>query len=248
MRRVTGLPNLFGLAAIVVTLAVPVCLALGSIRLLMTSGYLSIEYHKADFPPDDYGFTLEDRLRYGVYAIDYLTNSADISYLGNLTFPNGQPFFNSRELQHMADVKRVTQAAFTVGWAVLALLALLALLMTRSASGRAALRTGLFGGAALTLGLLAALAAGVLLAWETFFTRFHELFFANGTWQFEYSDSLIRLYPERFWQDAALTIGGLSAVGALAILIGCTVWVRRAAHATRATPSAQTAQAKGISP
>ena len=248
MSRVTRLPNLFGLAALVVTLAVPVCLALGSIRLLMTNAYLSIEYHKPDFPPDDYGFTLEDRLHYGVYAVDYLTNSADISYLGALTFPNGQSFFNSRELQHMADVKRVTQAAFTVGYAALAVLALLTLLMNRSDSGRSALRNGLFGGAALTLGLLAALAAGVLLAWDTFFTRFHELFFANGTWQFEYSDSLIRLYPERFWQDAALTIGGLSAVGALAILIGCTVWARRAARIAHATPPAPTTETKGIAP
>ncbi|MHB8629435.1 MAG: TIGR01906 family membrane protein [Aggregatilineales bacterium] len=243
----TGTPFL-GLAAIVVTLAVPVCLTLVSIRLLMTNTYLSIEFHKPDFPPDDYGFTLDDRLHYGVYAVDYLTNSADISYLGNLTFPNGQSFFNSRELQHMADVKRVTQTALTAGWAVVAVLALLSLLMGRSAAGRAALRSGLFRGAALTLGLLVALAAGVLLAWDTFFTRFHELFFANGTWQFEYSDSLIRLYPERFWQDAALTIGGLSAIGALAILIGCTLWARRAAKTTHANPLVQTTQVKGISP
>lgn len=240
--------SVLGLAAIVVTLTVPVCLALVSIRLLMTDTYLSIEYHKPDFPVDGYGLTLNDRLHYGVYAVNYLTNSTDISYLGNLKFPNGQPFFNSRELQHMADVKRVTQAALSIGLAVFVILVLLALLMGRSVAGRSALRLGLFRGAVLTLGLLLALATGVLLAWDAFFTSFHELFFTNGTWQFEYSDSLIRLYPERFWQDAALTIGGLSAIGALIIVVACVWWTRRATNPISLTTSAPQTQTKGVTP
>ena len=63
--------------------------------------------------------------------------------------------------------------------------------------------------------------------WETFFTDFHNLFFARGSWVFEYSDTLIRLFPIRFWQDAALTVGGLIAVEALLILVGCWWWMRR---------------------
>jgi integral membrane protein (TIGR01906 family) len=52
------------------------------------------------------------------------------------------------------------------------------------------------------------------LSWDTFFTSFHSIFFASGTWQFEYSDTLIRLFPEQFWFDAAVTIGALTILGA----------------------------------
>jgi len=38
------------------------------------------------FPADEYGFTKEDRLKWAPFALDYLVNSADISYLGDLTF------------------------------------------------------------------------------------------------------------------------------------------------------------------
>jgi integral membrane protein (TIGR01906 family) len=58
-----------------------------------------------------------------------------------------------------------------------------------------------------------------VVAWDTFFTAFHQLFFAGGTWVFAYSDTLIRLFPEQFWFDAALTVGGLTLLGALALLL-----------------------------
>src|SRR5438552_9539118 len=100
--------------SLLVTLAVPVLLVLISIRLLTTETYLRLEYTKPDFPPDEYGFTVEDRLHYGPYAVQYLTNNAGIDYLGSLRFPDGTPFFNERELEHMVDVKKVMQAAFAV--------------------------------------------------------------------------------------------------------------------------------------
>jgi hypothetical protein len=39
---------------------------------------------------------------------------------------------------------------------------------------------------------------------------------------FNYSDTLIRLFPEKFWFDAALTISGLSLLGGL--LLALTGW------------------------
>jgi len=216
------------LLIIFLTLVVPVLLVLISTRLLINDSYLSIEYHKADFPPDAYGFTLDDRLMYAPYALHYMLNDADIQYLGDLKFPDGKPFYNERELQHMADVKRVTQAAYNVVFPVLLLLFAGAIVMLlSSADRRVTLRQGLFGGGLLTIALIALLAIGVLVNWDTFFTQFHELFFSNGSWQFYYSDSLIRLYPVRFWQDAALTIGGLTIGGALILMAGSWLWARR---------------------
>jgi integral membrane protein (TIGR01906 family) len=54
---------------------------------------------------------------------------------------------------------------------------------------------------------LVALLAYVLLNFNNFFTNFHRLFFEGGSWMFSYSDTLIRLFPIRFWSDVALIIG-----------------------------------------
>jgi uncharacterized membrane protein len=72
-------------------------------------------------------------------------------------------------------------------------------------------------------GLLTALLIGgavlfVLVAFGIFFVFFHQVFFPPGTWQFLYSDTLIRLFPERFWRDAFL------AVGAFAGFAGLLLW------------------------
>lgn len=212
---------------ILITLAVPVLLILISIRLLMTETYLQIEYHKPDFPADYYGFTLADRLYYAPFAVQYIENGAGIDYLGDLKKPDGTPFYNQRELDHMVDVKNVVRVAFAALLVTAILLAGLTLMLIRNLEGRRILRQGLSGGSLLTLVLLAGLVMLVVLNWDSFFTQFHELFFSNGTWLFDYSDSLIRLFPVRFWQDAALTIGGMSAAGAVLIMGLAWWWSRR---------------------
>src|SRR5258707_5245137 len=213
--------------SLLITLMVPVLLALISVRLVMTETYLVLEYNKPDFPPDDYGFTLADRLRLAPYALQYIMGNAGIEYLGNLTFDSGQPLYTQRELQHMIDVKTVVHAAMLVLIATAILFVFAAAIMARSIEGRRWLRRGLFSGALLVLVILIALGSLLTVNWDTFFTGFHDLFFASGTWVFDYSDTLIRLFPVRFWQDAALAIGGMSAVGTLFILSGCWWWARR---------------------
>jgi integral membrane protein (TIGR01906 family) len=63
---------------------------------------------------------------------------------------------------------------------------------------------------------------GILAAtsfWQ-FFTVFHELFFTGNSWQFLFTDTLIRLFPMRFWQDAFLFVGILEVVVGLALGFG----------------------------
>ena len=214
------------IGSLYLTLMVPLGLTLGSVRLMMTGTYLQVEYNKPDFPPDDYGFTIADRLHYAPVAVDYLVSGPD-NALSVLTFADGRPVYNGRELQHMADVRRVTQGAFAGGMGIVVLGIGIGFLLAQSPAGRKALVFSLLRGAALTLVLIFGLALGVFVAWDTFFTQFHQLFFAEGTWQFAYTDSLIRLFPVRFWQDAALTIGGIASLGGLLILSICIIWLRR---------------------
>ncbi|MEO8610615.1 MAG: TIGR01906 family membrane protein [Chloroflexota bacterium] len=205
-----------------ITVTMPFLLALIAIRFVMSPLYLQLEYNRPDFPEDYYGFTQADRLNYAPYAIQYLLNGDDINFLGDLKFPDGSAMYNARELHHMRDVKVVTQYAYllaTIG-GLAAILAGIYLYRNEPAK----LRQALFGGALFTLGIIAAIIVIAIINWDFFFTSFHTLFFASGTWQFEYSDTLIRLFPEQFWFDASLIIGGSTVLGAVVILVISWRW------------------------
>jgi integral membrane protein (TIGR01906 family) len=115
----------------------------------------------------------------------------------------------------MRDVKSVTQVVYLVT-VVIAVLIFGAAYLLRQL-GR--LRIILFRASILTLGLIAAIVIAAILNWNFFFTGFHTLFFEGGTWYFAYSDTLIRLFPEQFWFDAALTIGGLTTLEAVVVIL-----------------------------
>jgi integral membrane protein (TIGR01906 family) len=199
-----------------VTILVPVALTLTFVRLMMTSVFLNIEYNMPGFPADTYGFTKADRLHWSKIAKDYLINDAGIEFLGDLRFSDGSPVYNERELGHMVDVKKVVQKALTVWLASLVLLLGLELWAWRG-GWIAEYRLGLWRGGWLTVILVGTIILFVLLSFNVFFVAFHNVFFAPGTWVFHFSDTLIRLFPERFWQDIFIYVGGLSLVAGLGL-------------------------------
>lgn len=202
-----------------VTLLVPLALLMLGVRLLMTPPFLEVEYRMPGFPEDSYGFRLEDRLKWSKPSVEYLLNAEGVNFLGDLQFGDGQPIYNERELLHMLDVKNVVQMLLKIWYADLALLILLGLWAWRSAW----LDDYIWGwkrGGFLTAGLLAAMAAFAAVSFWRFFTWFHSLFFSGDSWLFEFSDTLIRLFPIRFWQDAVIYIVGLAIVLGLVIGFG----------------------------
>ena len=208
-----------------IILTVPFVLVLGSVRLAMTEQFLDFEYQRPGFPDDLYGFSTEDRLEYGPYGIEYILSNEDISFLGDLKI-DGEPAFNPRELQHMEDVQTVTRTAIQVLMLTGGLFVFGFILLIRKPQTRPLVFESLQRGAYFTFAVIAVLIVGVVLNWDYFFTQFHNTFFAEGTWQFSRSDTLIRLYPEQFWQDASLFIGGLTFLGALLFIASPGIWRR----------------------
>lgn len=218
--------TLAAVASWLVTLLVPLSLLGLGIRMLLTPAFPQMEYRLPNFPPDEYGFSTEDRLRWGTYGINYLLNNSGVEYLGALKFQDGTTLFSDRELGHMRDVKGVTQAFLSSWYAILGVLVLVGILAWRG-QWVSTFLAGARRGGGLTLLLALALAAiGTVgssgsgdVFWE-FFADFHGLFFTGDSWLFSYSDTLIRLYPLRFWQDALLYIGVITAAGAAALAFG----------------------------
>ena len=223
-----------------ITLALPFMLVAAGVRLLLSHEFLRLEYQRPGFPADPYGFTTEDRLEYGMHAIDFLFGAGDSSALARLQIPPQkcwQPadaaanclLFNANELRHLEDVKRVLTAVFAL--AAVCALATAALLYAAwsGAGAKRQIKTGLQRGACLTLAAVLTLAVMAVAAWDSAFDQFHEIFFAAGTWRFPYSDSLIRLYPEQLFVDASFFIGGFCAGGAVVMLLLSSLWERRCA-------------------
>ncbi len=201
-------------------LSLPVVLTMAVVRAVTMPWYPAWAYGRAGFPEDPYGMDQAPRMRLARAAIRYLNRPRDDAILADLELPDGSPAFNARELSHMVDVKRVYDRLTVFAVVLLIAMAIdggyLVVVGEVEEIGR-----GLQGGGILTLSLIAALALWMLVGFNAFFTAFHGVFFEGGTWLFRASDTLIRLFPLRFWRDAGLWVaGGVSVLAVLAILVG----------------------------
>lgn len=208
------------------SLLVPLALIGIALRVLLSPIYINVEYRMSYFPVDEYGMTQQERLQWAPFALQYLVNSSDISYLGDLKFEDGSPLYNERELSHMADVKNVVRGALRAWGISLIILALLAYLAYRQKWVQNYInglrRGGIWMiGLAVTLGLISGIGITANPAiFDQFFIFFHSLFFEGNSWLFYYSDTLIRLFPIRFWQDAFLWAAILALGGGAGLAFG----------------------------
>ena len=209
-----------------IILSVPVVLTMALVRLLTFPWYPAWEYGRAGFPDDLYGLSQEDRLRLAQASIRFLNIPGPTTLLRDLELSDGTPAYNERELDHMDDVKRVYSGLTLVAAGLLVASGLSARKLVRSGD-RCAVWEGFVRGAVLTLVLLVALGIWMLIAFDQFFTLFHGVFFQPGTWTFYYTDTLIRLFPFRFWEDAGLLVAGSVTLVTLALLIFSVVMRRR---------------------
>jgi integral membrane protein (TIGR01906 family) len=224
------------LLSLAITLALPFLLVVLSIRIVANPWFINLEYSRPGFPPDLYGFTTEQRTPLamdGLYSV--LPEGEGLIRLQQAKLPDGSPAFNERESKHMQDVRVLMALVFPlmlIGWAVIVILALV---LNRIPAWRSVVPTGLCWGAILTLALLAALIAYIVLNFDSFFLTFHRLFFEGDTFMFLYTDTLIRLYPEQLWSDVSILIGAMTAAMTIGVLVLSGTWLKRlneAAHKT----------------
>ena len=212
------------IAKILLVLLIPVLIMLGAARLLATDAYLTFEYGKTSFPPDIYGFTLQQRYDLASTDIHYVRAHLPDDALAVQTL-DGMPVYNSREVSHMADVQSVFQAILRVWQVAFVLLLLLGFILWENGEHLVLVRAIQSGGL-LTSGIILGIALLAIFAWQFWFNLFHLFFFQPGSWLFSYSDTLIRLFPVEFWFDATLTISILSLAGGLVVTLVGRHWRR----------------------
>ena len=199
---------------VLVTISTPFIFLMFAVRVMLTPLFLQVEYNLPGFPADPYGFTREQRLYFSKISVDYLLNNEGIEFLQNQKIDEGTPLYNARELSHMLDVKILVKNMLAA-WSGLLLIWLLLLVLAWRGKWLLDFLLAVSNGGWLTLGLILFLLTAVLVDFDGLFTAFHHLFFVGDTWLFYYSDSLIRLFPMRFWRDAFILTGGITILLAL---------------------------------
>jgi integral membrane protein (TIGR01906 family) len=203
----------------------PVVISVLAILVLLSPVFMELEYRRPGFPEDEYGFSREERLYYGNLTRRYLISSMTLDDLRSLEFAEGGPIYIERELSHLKDVKVVLGGVLRVFFGSLIVFAVSAITaITRD--WREGFFDSLKWGGRITAGLLVLILLLTVVSFQALFTNFHRIFFEGDSWLFFYSDTLIRLFPIRFWQDIFLVFGVLTLLGG--ILLG---WVLPSARA-----------------
>jgi len=219
---------------VVFILSIPIVIILGVVRLVATEPYLSFEYSKPGFPEDLFGFDRSMRIAHAADNIQFVTSKQSLDDLAGQKH-NNSLLYNFRELKHMLDVKNTYQTTLQVWYLMLAVSAVSGIALIARKEKRPDFASALRWGGALTVGLLMVIGLAAVLAWQGWFVVFHRLFFELGSWTFDVTDTLIRLFPEKFWYDTALTLSGLSIViGILTYWTGSRLSKR---YASRYEPS-----------
>ncbi len=208
----------------IIMLMIPFILVMASVRAIMNPPFLNLEYQTPGFPTDSYGFTLQERIKWASYALNFAWNGANVSYLGDLRFSDGTPVYNERELSHMVDVQHLAQIMMKIWYAMLALLLVFGIWAWRSHWWRQ-FRRGIWQGGWFTVAIVVAIVVFLVTNFNLLFTDFHHLFFQGNSWLFSYSDTLIRVFPLRFWQDIFIFIGGLCLI--VGLILGLTLGERK---------------------
>lgn len=219
-----------------IALAVPLVLVMAVVRVVTMPWYPAWEYRKASFSDDPLGMPDAERLRLARASIRFLNVQRGSELLDDLAFADGTAAYNEREISHMDDVKLVYDRLTSI-----ALLAICVALVSMWGLAKVADNAAIWGafsdGSLLTLCLLVGLGAWMLVGFNAFFTAFHGVFFEGGSWLFSYDDTLIRLFPLKFWQDAGMLIAAVVGVIAFALALFSRAWQKRLERERNAAPA-----------
>ena len=172
------------------------------------------------------GLPQDEVLRVAQETRDYLTNDEELLDVE----VGGMAFYTEREILHMIDVKRLMARTFDAGWAALGFIVAFIAVTAWRRRGEAvsALARSTLSACGVVALLVVVLGVIGIAGFDSAFRNFHLLFFTNDLWQLSSRDGLIQLFPQRFFFDTTMLIGGVTLVFVI-VISGLSWWVLRRA-------------------
>lgn len=165
-----------------------------SVRIAFNEWIIDYIYAQKDFPKDKWGLPESFRKKLAKIGLKAVLSDKGFEEFRKATLPNGRPAFTKKEIDHMKDVKDFLKKFFPFVYLV-GFLWLLGLFISRSPSYL--ILSGIVGIS--TLGILALL---TFTNYNKAFELFHIITFDPYSWKFRYTDTLLRIYPMKFWYEA----------------------------------------------
>jgi hypothetical protein len=198
---------------------VPLILIGNGVHLLAHPWFPRAEFGRLS--PEPYGMTAHDRSRLSDTALDSIVPfGGGDRVLREARLASGARAFDQKERDHLRVVRHYVFSLYLIH--LLGLVAVAVLAVTRRT--RAVLRDGLAAGAVLTLGIAVFVGVYTAISPVSFLGGFHRFFFSGDSWRFAETETLRRLFPDAFWSDTALALGGLVALQAAVLLAGMLAW------------------------
>lgn len=227
--------------------AIPVFLVTSNIRFFASEQRFYERGFREYGAAETTGISLAELDRSAGEIINYFEN--DATDLRIIVTSDGQEasLFNTREIEHMRDVKTLMQWVYRLNEVSLALILTYiaaVYLWSRERPLRSLARQALMG---VGVGVAALAAVGVfaVTGFDAAWTRFHEIAFRNDLWRLDPArDHLIQMFPEDFWQYATYLIGIITLAEAfliVAVAVSYLFFTRRPAESPERRRGAQLA-------
>ena len=206
--------------------ALPIFFTANAIRVLLTEMYVRTAYpHLA---PDD---VLNQKRRtdlavLGLRSVDPLRGES-VALLEKPRLPNGRRAFTAKELRHMRDVR-----AWLWRLLVFELVVVVAVVIA-AVRARRELAWALLAGGVATVAIGVVAMGAMLVDFDEVLLGFHKLLFKGRSWHFSNQDTLIRVYPDRFWNWTGIAMAVL-VLGQAVVAIVVGEAIRRAGRSRRA--------------
>jgi integral membrane protein (TIGR01906 family) len=202
----------------------PLFFAANAVRVLLTDTYVRAAYPRLGREEILSESRRTELALLGLRAVDPVRGER-VSILRAARLPDGSRAFRVEEVRHMRDVRswllRLHVLQVLVAGALVALAWRTRLVLAR------ALRAGAVATGLVTVVALTAMA----FEFDVVLLAFHKLLFAGESWHFADEDTLIRVYPEQFWNWTGIAMGLLVALQAAAAFAAGEAIARRSRNA-----------------
>lgn len=224
------------LATALFILAIPLALIGTNVRFLANEGRVYTYAYDQYNAPARTGIARDELVRAGEELRDYFNNDDKLISIQVMQGNREISLFNEKETQHLRDVKSVF--LFVDHVQEIALVYVMAYVVGVFVWARERpmhrLSVHALTGGLLTIGIIVSLGLVALSGFDQAFEQFHHIAFSNNLWLLDpATDHLIQMFPEGFWFDVTMFLGGLTLAEAALVSVASTVELtvsRRAAQ------------------
>lgn len=156
-------------------------------------------YQKADYwvnrnitmNKEDIKKALDHTLKFMLAEVD------DLQVIVSFSDGSQQEFYEPHEISHMEDCQKLFVGGRTIGWSCFAIMALgIGFLIFNRKNFDSKMIKYFFFGFASIIAIIGFVGIAVAIDFDAAFTKFHEIFFPQGNWQFSGNSYMIQMLPQ----------------------------------------------------